>query len=335
MLRTLGWLLLIVLLTAGGIGIWGWNDYQNFLKQSRSIPDAARTFNVKSGWSAKRVASELTRLGVIDKPHWFEVYSRTSKLAPAIKTGEFQLPAAATVPELLDVLVSGKTVQYTHTIIEGHSWKQVRAQLVNATDLTQTIAELTDDEVMNELGMAGQHPEGMFFADTYAFPRNSSDLDYLRRAYETLTKVLEEEWAERQEGLPFNSPYEALILASIVEKETAVPAERPEIAGVFVSRLRKRMRLQTDPTVIYGMGDAYDGNIRRKDLTTDTPYNTYTRGGLPPTPISMVGRDAIHAVMHPQSTTALYFVSRGDGTHQFSDTIEQHNAAVRKYQLKR
>ena len=188
---------------------------------------------------------------------------------------------------------------------------------------------------MAKLGLAEQHPEGLFFSDTYAFPRNTTDLEYLQRANELLQSVLKEEWEQRDEGLPFESAYEALILASIVEKETAVPEERPLIAGVFVSRLRKNMRLQTDPTVIYGMGEAYDGNIRRKDLTTDTPYNTYTRGGLPPTPISMVGRDAINAVMRPESTTALYFVSRGDGTHQFSETIDQHNAAVRKYQLKR
>jgi len=335
MLRILGWLFLIGLLAAGSIGFWGWNDYQTFLQQKRVIPGEARSFVVQRGWSAKRVANEFTRLGIIEKPHWFEVYSRASKLAPSIKSGEFQLPEEATVPELLDVLVAGKTVQYSHTIIEGHSWKQVRAQLATASDLVQTINDMDDDAVMTELGLGGQHPEGLFFADTYAFPRNSSDVEYLRRANEALTKVLEEEWEGRQEGLPFENPYEALVLASIVEKETAVPAERPEIAGVFVSRLRKRMRLQTDPTVIYGMGDAYDGNIRRKDLTTDTPYNTYTRGGLPPTPISMVGRDAIHAVMHPIDTSALYFVARGDGTHQFSETIEQHNAAVRKYQLKR
>ncbi|MCL4128754.1 UNVERIFIED_CONTAM: hypothetical protein GTU68_063830 [Idotea baltica] len=177
----------------------------------------------------------------------------------------------------------------------------------------------------------------MFFCDTYQFPNQTSDIDFLKRANKLLQSVLEEEWAQRQDDLPLESPYEALVLASIVEKETAEPSERPLIAGVFMSRLRKNMRLQTDPTVIYGMGDSYDGNIRRKDLRTDTPYNTYTRGGLPPTPIAMVGREAIRAVMQPEATSALYFVARhdGSGTHQFSDNIEQHNAAVRKYQLKR
>jgi len=335
MLRVFGWLFLIALIVCGGAAFWGWNDYQSFLDKKRSIPAESQSFTVKSGWSAKRVANEFTKLGVIDKPHWFELYARQSQLAPKIKSGEFNLPATATVPELMDVLVAGKTVQYSHSIIEGHNWRQVRSQLADSTDLVQTIGDITDAELMSKLGLDGQHPEGIFFADTYAFPRNTSDLEYLKRANETLTKVLEEEWAARDEGLPFESPYEALVLASIVEKETAVPAERPLIAGVFVSRLRKRMRLQTDPTVIYGMGEAYDGNIRKKDLTTDTPYNTYTRGGLPPTPISMVGRDAINAVMHPEDTKALYFVSKGDGTHQFSENIDQHNAAVRKYQLKR
>lgn len=335
MLRAFGWLFFIALVVVGGAAFWGWNDYQSFLKESRSIPQAAQSFTVKSGWSAKRVAKEFTQLGVFDKPHWFELYARQSKLAPSIKSGEFELPITATVPELLDYLVAGKTVQYSQSIIEGHNWRQVRAQLAKSKDLVQTMGDISDIELMTKLGLSQQHPEGIFFADTYAFPRNTTDIDYLKRASDLLQSVLQEEWEARDEGLPFESAYEALILASIVEKETAVAEERPLIAGVFVSRLRKRMRLQTDPTVIYGIGESYDGNIRRKDLTTDTPYNTYTRGGLPPTPISMVGRDAIRAVMHPDSTTKLYFVARGDGSHHFSETNDEHNAAVRKYQLNR
>ena len=196
---------------------------------------------------------------------------------------------------------------------------------------------MSNDQIMEALGLAGEHPEGLFFADTYQFPKNATDIDFLKRSNALLQSVLTEEWENRDQSIPIATPYDALILASIVEKETAAPEERPLIAGVFMSRLKIKMRLQTDPTVIYGIGDSYDGNIRRKDLTTDTPYNTYTRAGLPPTPISMVGREAIHAVMHPQSTTALYFVARhdGSGTHQFSETIDEHNAAVRKYQLKR
>jgi len=335
MLRFLGWTFLLGVFAVAGVALWGWNDYQTFLKNERSIPATAQSFTVDNGWSAKRVASEFKQLGVIEKQHWFELYARQSGLAPKIKSGEFNLPASATVPELMDVLVAGKTVQYKQTIIEGHNWRQLKSQLAESKDLVQTMGDFSDEELMEKLGLGGQHPEGLFFADTYAFPKNFTDIQYLERASVTLQKVLNEEWENREEGLPFESPYEALILASIVEKETAVPEERPEIAGVFISRMRKGMRLQTDPTVIYGMGEAYDGNIRRKDLTTDTPYNTYTRGGLPPTPISMVGRDAINAVMNPQNTKALYFVARGNGTHQFSETLDQHNAAVRKYQLKR
>lgn len=337
MLRFLGGVFVLGIVAVAGGAFWGWNDYQSFLKNERSIPRSAQSFTVEKGWSAKRVATEFKQLGVIDKQHWFELYARQSGLAPKIKSGEFNLPASITVPELMDVLVAGKTVQYKETIIEGHNWRQLRAQLASSTELVQTIADISDEALMAKLGLDGQHPEGLFFADTYAFPKNSTDIEYLQRANKTLQDVLNEEWEKRDEGLPFESPYEALILASIVEKETAVPEERPEIAGVFVSRIRKGMRLQTDPTVIYGIGESYDGNIRRKDLTTDTPYNTYTRGGLTPTPIAMVGRDAINAVMHPQNTAALYFVARGDGTgtHQFSETLEQHNAAVRKYQLKR
>ena len=335
MLRALGWVCLVSIVVVAGAALWGWNDYQTFLEEKRSVPETAQSFTVKSGWSAKRVANEFNQLGVIDKPHWFELYARQSKLAPSIKSGEFELPSQATVPELLDILVAGKTVQYSQAIIEGHNWRQVRVQLAESKELVQTMGDISDTDLMAKLGLSEPHPEGIFFADTYAFPKNTTDIEYLKRASELLQTVLQEEWEARDEGLPFESAYEALVLASIVEKETAVAEERPLIAGVFVSRLRKGMRLQTDPTVIYGMGEAYDGNIRRKDLTTDTPYNTYTRGGLPPTPIAMVGRDAINAVMHPDSTTKLYFVARGDGTHQFSETIDQHNAAVRKYQLKR
>jgi len=187
---------------------------------------------------------------------------------------------------------------------------------------------MSDEQIMDALELSGQHPEGLFFSDTYQFPKNTSDIEFLARANKLLDKVLTEEWEQRAPDLPLKNPYEALILASIVEKETAAPEERPLIAGVFLSRINKRMRLQTDPTVIYGIGDSYDGNIRRRDLTTDTPYNTYTRGGLPPTPISMVGREAIHAVLNPQSTTALYFVARhdGSGTHKLLlvNLVERH-----------
>lgn len=316
----------------------GYTDYQNYLQEPVQVSDSGTSFTIERGWSAKRVSAELEKQGIIDKRYWFDIYARLSEKAGGIKSGEYVLSGSPTVPELFETFLIGQTRQYTHAIIEGSNWKQALQSVANASNLQHTLGdvnELSASSLMQQLGFADLHPEGQFFSDTYAFPKNTTDIEYLQRAKRTMDKVLQEEWEKRADNLPLNSPYEALILASIVEKETAVASERPLIAGVFLSRINKKMRLQTDPTVIYGMGDAYDGNIRRKDLTTDTPYNTYTRAGLPPTPIAMVGREAINAVLNPQSTTALYFVARGDGTHQFSDTLEQHNAAVRKYQLRR
>ena len=313
-------------------------DYQRYLTQPVSVGDTGTTFIIERGWSAKRVSAELESRNIIGKRYWFELYARLSEKASGIQSGEFVLQPGDTVPMLFDTFVNGQTVQYSHSIIEGSNWKQTIARVAASEELTHTLGDLSllsEQALMDTLGFSDLHPEGQFFADTYAFPRGTTDVEYLQRAKRTMDTILAEEWENRAPDLPFETPYEALILASIVEKETAVAAERPLIAGVFVSRLNIGMRLQTDPTVIYGIGDAFDGDIRRKDLTTDTPYNTYTRAGLPPTPIAMVGREAIHAVMHPESTTALYFVSKGNGTHQFSETLEQHNAAVRKYQLNR
>lgn len=335
MIRTL---LVLIVLGVGAVGAYGWTDYQRYLETPVSVGDTGTTFIIERGWSAKRVSAELEARGIIDKRYWFDIYARLSKKAGGIKSGEFVLSADTTVPELFDTFIKGQTVQYSHSIIEGSNWKEAIAKVASSADLTHTLgdlSELSEQALMEVLGFPDLHPEGQFFADTYAFPRGTTDVEYLQRAKRAMDRVLAEEWEKRADNLPLNSPYEALILASIVEKETAEPAERPLIAGVFLSRLNKKMRLQTDPTVIYGIGDSFDGDIRRKDLTTDTPYNTYTRAGLPPTPIAMVGREAINAVLQPETTTKLYFVSRGDGTHQFSETLEEHNAAVRKYQLRR
>lgn len=331
----------ILLFFAVGVasaGWYGWTDYQQYLKQPIALSGSGHRLTVEPGWSAKRLSRELEQQGVIDKFYWFDLYARLSEKAGNIQSGEFNLTGPMTVPQLFDTLVDGQTVQYSLSLIEGSNWNQVMQRVAQSDDLVQTLDEETrqsPEKLMEALGFEELHPEGQFFAETYSFPKGTSDVDYLLRAHAMLNKVLQEEWANRSEDLPIKTPYEALILASIVEKETAVAAERPLIAGVFLSRLVKRMRLQTDPTVIYGIGASFDGNIRRSDLTTDTPYNTYTRAGLPPTPISMVGRESIHAVLHPQETEALYFVSRGDGTHKFSATLEEHNAAVRKYQLNR
>jgi len=331
MWRLLLFILLLGLVAAGLV----FADYNGTLDKPLNFTETQRVFVVEKGWSSKRVASELEKKGIIDKPHWFYLYARMSEKGVRIKSGEYNIVGSPTIPELIDLFVDGQTVQYTGNIIEGSTFKQLRVRLANNPDLLQTISSMSDQDIMKALGMEGQHPEGLFFSDTYQFPNQTTDLEFLKRSNAQLQAVLEEEWEQRDKSIPIKTPYEALILASIVEKETAAPEERPLIAGVFMSRLNIKMRLQTDPTVIYGMGENYDGNIRRSDLTTDTPYNTYTRGGLPPTPIAMVGREAINAVMHPATTSAVYFVARGDGTHQFSDTLEQHNAAVRKYQLKK
>ena len=332
----------ICLLLAGAAAGYAYYDYRSALDSPIAAGDAGSSenlFAVEHGWSAKRTADELAARGIIEKPHWFYLHARiqprlTGK-AVSIKSGEYILPADASVAQLFELLQTGQSKQYTHSVIEGMTYKQTILSLANNESLVGS--DLSDDpaSVMSLLGKPELHPEGQFFADTYSFPRNTSDLEFLKRAHERLQQVLQEEWSKREPDLPYSSPYEALIMASIIEKETAVSDERPLIAGVFVSRLRKGMRLQTDPTVIYGIGDSYDGNIRRSDLRTDTPYNTYTRGGLPPTPIANVGREAIHAALHPQNTTKLYFVAKGDGTHYFSETNEEHNAAVRKYQLKK
>ncbi len=335
----------LLLIVAGIAAVYAWYDYRNTLSAEIGLAQGGvsgsgeATFVVERGWSAKRTANELAARGFINKPHWFYLHARMQPQLTGqernIKSGEYVISDSLTVESLFELLVNGQSLQYSHAIIEGTTFKQLLKSLADVDSLRQTADTASGDSVMQALGQPGVHPEGLFFADTYNFPRDTSDLDFLRRSHELLTEVLDEEWRNRAENLPYESPYEALIMASIIEKESAVAEERPLIAGVFVSRLRKGMRLQTDPTVIYGIGDSYDGNIRRRDLRTDTPYNTYTRAGLPPTPIAMVGREAINAALNPDDTDKLFFVSKGDGTHHFSKTVEEHNAAVRKYQLKR
>ncbi len=236
----------------------------------------------------------------------------------------------------MDDITEGDVIHHEITLIEGFTFKQLLAAIRKNSVLTLELDNLSEAEVMDKLGYKGQHPEGRFYPDTYHFSRGMTDTELLQRAYKSMQEILKDEWDKREQGLPFKTPYEALIMASIVEKESAVAEERPLIAGLFINRLRINMRLQTDPTVIYGI-ENYDGNIRRKDLRKDTPYNTYTRSGLPPTPIAMPGREAIHATLHPDKTKYLYFVAYGDGTgrHQFSTNLKDHEKAVDKYQRKK
>ncbi|MGM0592993.1 MAG: endolytic transglycosylase MltG [Pseudomonadota bacterium] len=325
---------LLVLLGSFALG-WLWMDYQSFREAPLSLPERGESLVVEPGSSLRGVARELERSGVISDARYFRLMARLSGDAARIKSGEYQLQPGTTPPQLLQQMVEGRVRQYAFTLIEGWSFREMMQALAANPHLEQTLQGLGPEAVMERLGYAGEYPEGRFLPETYHFPRGMSDVAFLHRAYRAMEERLAYEWQRRQEGLPLETPYEALILASIVEKETGVESERAAIAGVFIRRLRKGMRLQTDPTVIYGMGLEFDGNLRRRDLRTDTPYNSYTRDGLPPTPIAMPGADAIHAVMHPADGDALYFVARGDGSHHFSATLQEHNRAVRKYQIEK
>ena len=287
------------------------------------------------GSNLKRVARQLQQQGLLQQPAYLVWLGRWLGLDSHIKAGEFSLSPGTGPDQLLEQLSRGQVVQHDLTLIEGETFREMMRRIAADAILRHTLPGDDPASVMSAIGHPDLNPEGRFLPETYYFPRGTSDVDFLRRAYDDMQAFLEQAWSQRDEGLPLKTPYEALTLASIVEKETGVPEERPRIAGVFIRRLEKGMKLQTDPTVIYGMGDSYTGDIRFRDLRTDTAYNTYTRFGLPPTPIAMPGKDAILAVLHPADGKALYFVSRGDGSHHFSSTLEEHNRAVDRYQRKR
>ena len=272
----------------------------------------------------------------IETPLLWRVAGRLTGVESRIQAGEYQLPADVTPQQVLARLSTGEgLVSYTISFIEGVTVREMREVLQRADNLRHTLDKLADDDLLAVLGLPPGPAEGWFFPDTYAFNRGTSDADILRRAYAQMREVLTASWEARADGLTLATPYEALTLASIVEKETGRGSDRPTISQVFNRRLQLGMKLQTDPTVIYGVGPEFDGDITRKHLRTDTPYNTYTRFGLPPTPIALPGRDSIEAALHPAESEFLYFVARGDGTSQFSATLEEHNAAVRRYQLNR
>lgn len=329
--RILGALLLAVSLAGG----WVWSEYRQFLDTPLTIPKEGRIYLLPKGTSAAVVARDFADPAKWRNIYYFRLFNRLDPRARKLQAGEYAIPNGTTPSQLLDILGSGKVIHYPVTLVEGWSFKQFLEVLAKVDILEHTLSDADSAEIMAKLGRTGIYPEGRFLPDTYLFPRGASDLDVLRRAMASMDKVLAVEWEKRQSDLPLKNAEEALILASIVEKETGLASERAEIAGVFVRRLKRGMKLQTDPTVIYGMGDSFDGNIRRSDLRRDTPYNTYVHAGLPPTPIALPGRDAIHAVLHPADGKALYFVAKGDGSHQFSATLAAHNRAVRKYQLKK
>ncbi len=322
-------LMLLLLVAAAAVTL---SLYRGFKTADLGIPEEGMIYALPPGTSMKQLAFDLERKGIIDTPRFFLLLGRELGVSRKLKTGEYALVRGMTPLSLLEQIVAGRVIQYSLTLIEGQTFREMLARISASPVAENTLEGLDDAGIMARLGHAGQHPEGRFLPDTYNFPRNTTDLAVLRRAHDAMSRRLLQEWQEREDGLPFKSPDEALILASIVEKETGRVEERPVIAGVFVRRLQKGMKLQTDPTVIYGMGEKFDGNIRLRDLRKDTPYNTYTRSGLPPTPIAMPGADAIHAVLHPAKGDSLYFVAMGGGRHYFSSTLKEHNRAVDKFQ---
>ncbi len=328
-------LLFILSFIAGGLTAgWFWRDMQTQLDAPINITaPISLTYTIKPGMNLKQVAQDLTQQGVLAHPYYFMLEGRLQGSESRLKAGEYLLNPEVTQRQLLEQFVRGKVVQHSLTLIEGWSFRQLMDEVVSNGTLVQTLSNIDSKTVMAALSVPEIHPEGRFFPDTYHFPIGMTDIEFLHRAYVKMERVLEEEWQQREAGLPYKTSDEALIMASIIEKETAVAEERAAIAGVFVRRLQKGMKLQTDPTVIYAMGNDYHGNIRRQDLKIDSPYNTYFYAGLPPTPISLPGVEAIHAALHPEDGETLYFVAKGDGSHYFSKTLKEHNRAVARYQL--
>ncbi len=331
--RLLGVLLLAFLLIGGGI-VAGLVWLDSRLNQPNEFGE--HTFIIARGDSLETFTTQLIKAGVVDEPYSLNLAARYKGLAGKLHTGHYQFEEGMSLLEVLDSITSGNhLLSYNFTFVPGSTFKQIRKAMRSEATLKQTLSEKTDAQILALLDEKQQysHPEGLFFPETYAYLPGDSDEDILRRAYDIMQSTLAELWEKRDKDIKISTPYEALILASIIEKETAMESERPLISGVFMNRLKKGMRLQTDPTVVYGLGDNYKGNITRKHLETDTPYNTYTRKGLPPTPISMPGRAAIQAALNPEPTDAIYFVALGDGSggHYFSTTLAEHNRAVKRY----
>lgn len=332
--RRIGLLFVFSALLAGAAAYVLWQRYTGFADTPVAGIEAGESLQIERGDSFPQVLRKLRAVGVEDgqSVEW-QLLARQIGAAGKLQVGEYALQPGATPRELLVAMRDGKVISYRFTIVEGWNIRELRAALAKAAPLKQETAQLDDAALMKTLGHEGQHPEGRFLPETYQYNRGDSDLKILERAYAAMAKTLDQAWSDRATDAPLKDKDEALILASIVEKETGVASERPQIAGVFARRLKLGMLLQTDPTVIYGMGSRYAGNIRKQDLTTDTPYNTYTRAGLPPTPIAMPGADALRAATHPAAGDALFFVAVGDGSgrHVFTRTLGEHQAAIRDY----
>jgi len=323
-------ILALVIAAAAVFAVWQANVW---LQKPIAQLQQPFVFEVPRGASVRSVAEDLNQRGLLEQPLVWIAWARMTRQTTGLKAGEYELMPGQTPKGLLQQLSTGQVLLHSITFIEGSTFADIR-KLLKANDAVQPkLADADGDAIMRELGEPGMHPEGQFFPDTYHFPRGITDIEVLAMAHRRMKAELEANWVSRAPDLPLATPYEALILASIVEKETALESERPIIAGVFIERLRRGMRLQTDPTVIYGIGSNYDGNIRRSDLTRDTPYNTYTRSGLPPTPIALPGLESLRAATQPKVTGAIFFVAtgKGDGSHFFSRTLAEHEAAVQRY----
>ncbi|TFF06733.1 endolytic transglycosylase MltG [Pseudomonas sp. BCA14] len=334
MIRKLVLLLLIGLVSAGLVlGFSAWK-LDSALKQPLKLSQE-QLLDVPAGATPTGTFNRLEAEGVLDGAFWLRLYWRFNLDGQPLHSGEYRMTPGLTAEGLIGLWQRGEVVQYSLTLVEGWNFRQVRAALAKHEKIVQTLSGLSDKEVMDKLGHPDVFPEGRFFPDTYRFVRGMTDVEFLKKAYNRLDDVLAQEWSKRAADAPYTDPYQALIMASLVEKETGVPEERGQIAGVFVRRMKIGMLLQTDPTVIYGLGERYTGKLTRAHLKEANPYNTYMVVGLPPTPIAMVGREAIHAALNPVPGSSLYFVARGDGSHIFSDDLDAHNAAVREFQLKR
>lgn len=320
--------LLLALLAGAAFVVWA-------LRPITEAGHAPIEFEIKRGSGVRASMNQIAAAGVPVDPRLMELLARGTGRGGELKAGYYELKPGTTPMALVDQLVRGEQALGAVTVVEGWTFRQMRAAIAASPRLRHDSAGLSDAELMERIGSKHRHPEGWFFPDTYLYAKGSSDLQIYRQAHALMQQRLNQVWQARDRDLPYKSPYEALIMASIIEKETGRAEERDKVAAVFVNRLRLGMLLQTDPTVIYGIGERFDGNIRRRDLTTDTPYNTYTRPGLPPTPIALPGAESLAAAFNPAPINALYFVARGDGTSHFSNNLAEHNRAVDKYQRSR
>ena len=321
------WLALLASIFVALLAWIGW-----FALRPLPVEGFPREFTITPGTSLKGLGAQLEKAGVLHDSLRFRLIGRVMGYANKMQAGTYIISGPTTPMGLYRKIVRGEVSQAAILFVEGWNFRQVREELARHPKLEHRLVDMTAVDVMQALGVEETHPEGLFFPDTYLFNPHSDDVEVLRRAYQLQRQKLDAAWQTRAPNLPYKTPYEALIMASIIEKEAGAPEERPLIAAVFINRLRIGMRLQTDPTVIYGLGDKFDGNLRKADLLRDTPYNTYTRSGLPPTPIAMPGEAAIRAALNPAQSSALYFVASGNGRHQFSYTLEEHNRAVNRYQ---